>query len=346
MKVIFIRVIAVTLCVITVFGLVALFLRRKDEENIPDVTQIANSNPDGIKPDTVMITMNESYSATADEYFYHAMGMRNEYIKQYGAEVFDNNPLLIISILNEVDSILIDNAAYKLWGNEVGFELTEADLADFEEQVEQLKAYLLESGTTFATHLKNNNLNEELFRRVYLTNMYVNKFVSDYLMAELPNVEVTEEEIDTHLAEHAVYAAKHILLNEETAEEYEMILTVADDILARLDDGTDFDTLMFEMSKDPGLMENPNGYTFREGEFVPEFEAVTKELEIGEISGIVESEYGIHIIMRTEIDRETVKYWIQQEKMEQKRLEYEQRLNPVTTEVRNNLELLDMKPII
>lgn len=346
MKTFFMRAVAIALCVITVFGLVALFLRRKDEAGSGLTTQVANSNRSKIKPDTVMITMNESYSVTADTYFYHALGLRNEYAYQYGEEIFDYYPELVIDILDEVDSILIDNAAYMLWGSEVGFELSEEDLLAFEEQVEDLKDYLIESGTTFAKHLKENNLNDQLFRDVYLTNMYVNKFLTEYIFAEMPNLEVSDEALEVYMTENSVIAAKHILVTDESGLEYDDQLKLAEEILARIDDGEDFEALMVEFSNDPGLETNPNGYTFRMGEFIPVFETATREMNVGSVSDIVESDYGFHIIMRIEVDYDVVKEWVQEEMMEQTRLEYEMRLDPKTTKARDDLVLLDMKPVI
>lgn len=347
MKVILMRVIAVVLCVVIVFGLVALFLRKKDKEDPINTIKTGNSNKTGIKADTVMIEMNESYSATADEYFYHALGLREEYINQYGAQIFDSYPELVDNILKEVDSMLIDNAAYSLWGSEVGFELSEEDLASFEKDVEDLKAYLIEQGTTFKQHIAANNLTEELFREVYIKNMYINKFVNDYLMLEMEKIEVSEEEIDKYIEEHSVLAAKHILLTYEYAEDIEELSKAANEMLRLIvEDGEDFDVVMRNFTMDTGFEENPDGYTFRTGEFVPEFEEVTRELEIGEISGVVESEYGVHIIKRIDINRDSVKSWIQQERMEEKRLSYEQRLDPKTTPERDGLILLDMKSVI
>ena len=348
MKNIYMRVIAIALCIITVFGIVAMILKQKDRDIPDNVTHVGSGREDesDIKADSIMITMNEGFSATADEFFYHALGLRNEYIYQYGEEIFAYDPDLSEDILHEVDSILIDNAAYTLWGHEVGFELTESDLAAFEEQVEQLKEYLIDTGSTFEKHLKANNLTEELFRKVYLTNMYVNKFVSDYLISDMPNIEVTDEEVSKYLEEYTVLAAKHILIDDTSAPTYEEQLTIAESILARIDKGEDFDSLMQEFSKDPGLESKPDGYTFRKGEFVPEFESVTIELEIGEISGIVESNYGLHIIQRIELDLEEVKNFVRQRKLEEKRLSYEQRLDPQTTELRNGLILLEMKSVI
>ena len=73
---------------------------------------------------------------------------------------------------------------------------------------------------------------------------------------------------------------------------------LAEDILARLQNGEDFDTLMNEYSEDTGLIYNPDGYYFFRGEMEETFEAASFALEEGEMSGIVESSYGYHIILR------------------------------------------------
>ena len=80
----------------------------------------------------------------------------------------------------------------------------------------------------------------------------------------------------------------------------------AEDILKQLQESdnlaADFDALMHEHSEDSGLVTNPDGYTFVSGEMVTEFEEGTRALEIGQISGIIESPYGYHIILRQEPD--------------------------------------------
>ena len=59
-----------------------------------------------------------------------------------------------------------------------------------------------------------------------------------------------------------------------------------------------FDELMLANSEDTGLADNPNGYAFTSGKMVEEFETATRALEPGQISDIVESSYGYHIILR------------------------------------------------
>jgi len=80
----------------------------------------------------------------------------------------------------------------------------------------------------------------------------------------------------------------------------------ANAILARALGGEDFDVLIATYGEDPGMEGNPDGYTFTAGMMVPEFEQGTRELEIGEISGLVRSQFGYHIIKRVEPNPDNV----------------------------------------
>lgn len=55
---------------------------------------------------------------------------------------------------------------------------------------------------------------------------------------------------------------------------------------------------MKEYSEDPGKESYPNGYCFTEGAMVSEYTDTTKALKNYEVSDVVESDYGYHIIMR------------------------------------------------
>ena len=83
--------------------------------------------------------------------------------------------------------------------------------------------------------------------------------------------------------------AKHILVDDEAT---------AEKVLAKIAAGEDFDALVKEYGKDPGMEGNAEGYTFSYGEMVKSFEEAAFALEIGEISTPVESDFGYHIIKR------------------------------------------------
>lgn len=91
--------------------------------------------------------------------------------------------------------------------------------------------------------------------------------------------------------------AKHILILSEDRSDLDA-KKLAESVLKKIKNGDDFDSLMTEYCEDPGVTSNPDGYTFTTGEMVEEFEKAAFALEVGEISGVVKSSYGYHIIKR------------------------------------------------
>lgn len=68
-------------------------------------------------------------------------------------------------------------------------------------------------------------------------------------------------------------------------------------VLPRVEAGEDFATLASELSEEPGAADRGGLLRpAREGDWVPEFWAASAALEPGEVSGVVESTYGYHVI--------------------------------------------------
>ena len=124
----------------------------------------------------------------------------------------------------------------------------------------------------------------------------------------------TDAEVNAYLEEAGKYKAKHILLatidlsTREPLDEAAIAQkkAQADDLLAQLRAAEDpialFDDLMHQYSEDTGLETNPEGYTTSKGEMVAPFENAALALKAGEISGVVESDFGYHIILRLPMD--------------------------------------------
>lgn len=97
--------------------------------------------------------------------------------------------------------------------------------------------------------------------------------------------------------------ARHILIstldenNQPLAEDKKAeAKKKAEDILAKAKAGEDFAQLAKTYTEDPGSKDNGGEYIFGYGQMVPEFEKTAFELNPGQISDLVETTYGYHII--------------------------------------------------
>lgn len=120
----------------------------------------------------------------------------------------------------------------------------------------------------------------------------------------------TEEELEEYLDAQGVFSVKHILL--KTTDDQNQPLSgdkiaekkaLADDLLAQLQSAEDmpalFDELMNQYSEDPGAVSYPDGYVFSDSDsLVGGFREAALELEEGQLSGVVETDYGYHIMLR------------------------------------------------
>ena len=70
----------------------------------------------------------------------------------------------------------------------------------------------------------------------------------------------------------------------------------AEDLLKRARAGEDFAKLAKEYSEDPGSKDNGGEYTFPRGQMMPEFEAAAFSLNTNQVSDVVTTSYGYHVI--------------------------------------------------
>ncbi len=147
---------------------------------------------------------------------------------------------------------------------------------------------LFNSDEKFIEYLNTLQMDEDYFKESIKKSLIIN-----YLKENMTkDIEITKEEIETYYAAHMDMffrvKASHILL--ETEEE-------AKDILIKVNAGEDFNELAKQYSIDPSVKENNGdlGY-FRHGAMVEPFEEAAFALKPGEVSDIVKSQYGYHII--------------------------------------------------
>ena len=137
---------------------------------------------------------------------------------------------------------------------------------------------------------------------------YLNQGIIESMMTEGHALYVEDEAYNdfAFYADHILIATKDLSTGLALSdEEVEKKTLLAESILSRLQESDDMETLFAELadlhSEDTGRTAYPTGYIFTEGEMVAEFENAVKELEVGELSGLVESSYGYHIILRRDL---------------------------------------------
>ncbi len=104
--------------------------------------------------------------------------------------------------------------------------------------------------------------------------------------------------------------AQHVLISNDS-EKYTNPEATAHEVLEKAKAGVDFAKLIEEYNEDPGA--TAAGYTFGRGEMVAEFEEASFALNCGEISDVVKTEYGYHIIHRIAGLGELQMYWLKNE---------------------------------
>jgi peptidyl-prolyl cis-trans isomerase D len=125
-----------------------------------------------------------------------------------------------------------------------------------------------------------------------------------YLLIAIPGlastIEVTDKEVEDQWAKEArreTVDASHILFKVEDPSKDAEVRARAEDVLKRVKAGGDFAELAKKYSQDEGsAQQGGNLGPFPRGQMVKEFEDVAFALQPGQVSDLVKTEFGYHII--------------------------------------------------
>ena len=152
---------------------------------------------------------------------------------------------------------------------------------------------------------RSNGVSLDYIKKDITEDLTIGKYL-DVALAE--SGKVTEADLQKAYGEDKTASVRHILLltqNKSNAEKAE-IRKKMEGILARAQKGEDFAGLAKEFSEDPGSKDNGGLYEdFRRGKMVKPFEDASFTVPVGQISGIVETSYGYHIIKVENRKKET-----------------------------------------
>lgn len=201
------------------------------------------------------------------------------------------------TVANQTFQLTLDSILKDKYSDAVDTEQIESQIDD---EIEQMGG---EEQFAMALQQQQPGMTVEKYKEQRITNAYHDKFFEE-------KFEVTDEEAKENTRE-----ASHILIavKDENAEEGapqqpqapqsdltdEEAKKKAEDIKTQLEDGADFGELAKEESHDTGSAQNNGslGYV-QKGQMVEGFDKALFELEKGEVSDVVKSEFGYHIIKR------------------------------------------------
>ena len=157
-----------------------------------------------------------------------------------------------------------------------------------EEQKQDLLDELIARQLVVEDAIESGLTQTEEFQKLY------REFVFQHSIGQMfKTINVTDEECEAYYNENKeqfkeeMIRAAHILVEEEEQ---------ANELLAAIEGGADFHELASANSKCPSGSRGGDLGDFGRGQMVPEFEQAAFALNIGEISGVVKTQFGYHLI--------------------------------------------------
>lgn len=280
--------------------------------------------------DTVMTV--DGVDVSFDEYMYYLNTAASTLINYYQAStgagvdwdgvcIYDKTRTNAEWCINEALYNAAQGCVIMSKGKSMNALPTDEQLKSLEDNISTIRKNYEESDdpdAAFADALNGQGFTLESFKAVNKINFTLgNIFTSLY---GENGEKLSEEKLQTYIEENGYMTSAHILFRTKEDVKGENGQTTQEELsdsakaekkaqaeklckeLKAIKDDTQrkekFFEYMKEYSEDPGKESFPNGYCFTEGTMVEEYTDTTRELKNYEVSDVVESDFGYHIIMR------------------------------------------------
>ncbi|MFR8217899.1 MAG: peptidylprolyl isomerase [Oscillibacter sp.] len=279
----------------------------------------------GVAPDAIVASLNGN-GASADLVAYwigYDVSYLNSYMQYYTGSSINWDDTLSdgMSVADYVKASVLSSVKQHLvlenLANKYGVTLTEGQesaMADSDQ------TYIDQYGSeeAFEEEIAKLGMRRETYDRVARSN-YLYQNLYELYNTEGSALYASDEDLAVYAADQNYITADHILLSTKdlttgealTDEQKAEKKALAEEIKQKLDacegDIDELTALFQELadqySEDPGRETYPTGYTFTTGSMVQEFEDAAYALSEGEVSEVVESSLGYHILLRLPLDK-------------------------------------------
>lgn len=257
--------------------------------------------------------------------------VKNMYEMQMGEDVLnqevEEGVTLRDQVIDEIISQLVTEQIILQDAEKRGIKVEDKEI---EETIEGYKE-MVGGEEAFNNYLKSNSIELADFKED-VKKMEIAKKQKEAMMKDIKVSEKEEKAyFEEHKAELEQVKARHILIKAEKTDETQdaEAKKKAEEILAEIKNGGDFEAIAKEKSEDTSAMNGGDLGYFGRGAMVKEFDEAAFALEPGQVSELVRSDYGYHIIksddkkltfeeLKTDIDNllKEQKYIEEMEKLE------------------------------
>ena len=235
------------------------------------------------------------HTVTFDLYRYFYLNYRDELIYDYTTDGKTDTKALDRAIRER-----IEDAVTGLYGSvslaaDYGMTVSDGDVkAAANEYVKAVKEYY-KTDAAYKKELENNHMTEKVFEFLMSVDSLEDKLFT-VLVSDGGKIEDNDEKLMQKFLTGDFVRAKQIFIENDEGEDIEANRALANEALAAYRDGESLNTLIGRYSEDFSMP--ADGYYFTYLEMIEEFERAAFALQDGEVSEVVESDEGFHIIFR------------------------------------------------
>lgn len=270
-------------------------------------------------PDEVMLTVNGIDVTWSELFYWYEFDVSN--IESQSGDITDWDADCSFAEGKTNREYVMENAldtikhycALQSKATDTGVKLTDEDKAALQTTWQNnVDSYGNGDEAAFIEYLKKAYLTKDLFNHLSEANKLYERLLENMFGAK--GEKLGEDEVVAKATEMGYIRVKHILLStqDDTGaalpdDQIAAKKATADKVLAELKGITDktkleakFDELIKQSSEDPGTQYYTDGYTFQAGAGTMDstFEAAATGLGENELSDVVKTDYGYHIILR------------------------------------------------
>lgn len=192
---------------------------------------------------------------------------------------------------NAIVRSLVEQTQFEIAAEDFDIQVSDEDV---EKRLDELKEQFFEGNQEqYEAELEKQGLTDEQVRKDVRT-----RILSERIFEEVTkNVEVTDADVQAYYDDNktqfespASRDVRHILVKNKAR---------ADDLHAQLENGGNFAQLARRFSQDPASAKQGGKFTAQQGATVPEFDEAAFDLETGELSEPIKTQFGWHIIEAT-----------------------------------------------